>query len=71
MIQDTTNSPLKRLSTDACQQVQGGHYFHVMWMILEAPHVFMGVREFVNYAVDRAEGAPIEEGDHFSRFFFG
>lgn len=66
----SSNRDLSIIPGNQLHSIHGGG-FHGSYALLffEILHAFMVAREFINYAVDRAQGAPIEEGDHFSRFF--
>lgn len=68
------NKALTVLSAEQVQDVSGGHstlsILGGIITVLELPHIFMGLKEFTNYAIDMYQsGGQYEEGDHFSKFF--
>ena len=62
------NNQLSLIPNDQLNAVSGGHLGAVI-LILELPHIFMGIREFTNYMGDRIGGNQIEEDDYFTQFF--
>lgn len=63
-------STLREIPEDQLHAVSGGHLSTIL-LVLELPHLFVGIREFTNYVADRwVNGSQnIEEGDYFTRFF--
>lgn len=59
---------LKVLNQAEIEQVQGGNLF---FYLLELPHIVMGLREFVNYAVGRVINGceNIDETDYITQGF--
>lgn len=58
------------LNDHEISSVSGGNWF---FFVLELPHILMGLREFVNYAADRAiyGCTNIDEGDYITHFVCG
>ena len=63
------------LSAEELKNIHGGDGFStgVHWLdatifVIGLGHVFIGLREFVNYSVDVYQG-NIEENDHFTNLF--
>lgn len=71
------NSDLTIIPDSLLTSIGGAHIptsigaFTAFCIILEAPHVFMGIREFTNYSIDRWQHgcSQLDEGDHFTAFF--
>ncbi|MCS5708526.1 hypothetical protein CC99x_006345 [Candidatus Berkiella cookevillensis] len=62
------NTALKVLNQTEIEQVQGGNLF---FYLLELPHIIMGLREFVNYAIGRGINGceNIDESDYITQGF--
>lgn len=68
---------VRTLNSDEIQQISGGHpsaaasmgMLGTVVLIMEIPHLIVGLREFVNYVGELwVEGCDhIEEDDYFSR----
>lgn len=65
----TQSSSIRLLSKEELPYVQGAHYVGSLILMLELPHIFMGIREFYNYLARLSyEGCEaIETEDHFTR----
>lgn len=69
------NSKVRLLNEHEIQQISGGHpaaaigTLGLIMFALELPHIFMGMREFVNYVGERLEKGRenIDEDDYFSK----
>jgi len=70
------HSELKVISESQLKTISAGHgddlsTLGLTILILELPHIFMGIREFVNYWSDIAQHGckNVDEEDHFTNFF--
>lgn len=68
------------LNDEQIAQVNGGHpvaaglgILGTVILILEIPHMFMGIVEFTNYVGERWNNGcqNIDENDYFTKFFCG
>jgi hypothetical protein len=68
-------STLREIPQDQLHAISGGHaalgVFSTVMLVLEIPHMIVGIREFTNYVADRwvNGGQNIEDGDYFTQFF--
>ncbi|MBN9286941.1 MAG: hypothetical protein BGO43_04695 [Gammaproteobacteria bacterium 39-13] len=66
------SSELTVIPEDQLSQISGGHSGIGLLLLLELPHIIMGLREFVNYVGERwHDGCQnIEEHDYFTKILF-